>query len=116
PSDHSDIAGNDNVDSYGIIGQAGYMVIPDKLEPFVRYEWTELDDDTLNTYDQISILTVGANYYFKQHQAKFTLDVQWVMDPINDDDAVTAGGANLNGTSNRSLDLGALGLLDTSED
>lgn len=79
---NDEISNNENVEIHSYLVQAGYMVIPDKLEPFVRYEWIEYDDPSV-TNDEINILTFGANYYIKKHDAKFTLDVVYAMDPIS---------------------------------
>ena len=35
------------------------MLVPDKVEPFVRWEYIDLDDSSLSE-DQISLLTAGA--------------------------------------------------------
>lgn len=75
---HTDYEADPNVDDYGLVVQGGYMVIPDKLEPFVRYELLMLDDEP-----DVNILTVGANYYIRKHNAKLSVDVVWVMDPMD---------------------------------
>lgn len=69
-------------DQMGFVVQGGYMVIPDKLEPFVRLEYME-DDDVANAGadEDAWLLTFGVNYYFeKGHDAKFTADVVWLVD------------------------------------
>ncbi|MCE9591319.1 MAG: OprO/OprP family phosphate-selective porin [Planctomycetes bacterium] len=96
-----EIVQNDNVEIHGYMVQGGYMVIPDKLEPFVRYEWVEFDDPSI-THDEVNMLTVGVNYYIKKHDAKFTLDCVWAMD------AIESGAAP--------SDLGMLGLVGESAD
>ena len=73
---------NDNevaadTDSYGYVIQGGYMVIPDTLEPFVRWEHLDLEDDTGG---EVDILTFGANLYNDKHNSKLTVDVIWVLD------------------------------------
>lgn len=65
--------GGVSTSDYGFLVQGGYMVIPDKLEPFLRYEYALVDDDAGN--HDIQIVTVGANYYILRHAAKFTADV-----------------------------------------
>jgi hypothetical protein len=72
-------------DHYGLVVQGGYMVVPDTLEPFVRYELLMLDDDaiTAGLDDDLNIITAGVNYYIKKHDAKFTLDVVWLLDSTN---------------------------------
>ena len=69
-------------DLYGYLIQASFMVIPDKLEPFIRYEYIDFDEAYSSSYDEVSIVTVGANYYFKKHAAKFTMDVVWALDAL----------------------------------
>ncbi len=64
-------------DMIGFLVQAGYMVIPDTLEPFVRFDW--IDGDVAGQ-DEAMFVTVGANYYFKKHNAKFTADVLFWLD------------------------------------
>lgn len=70
-----------DLDHYGFIIQAGYMVIPDKFEPFVRYEWIDVDDALWN--DAVSIITVGFNWYINKHNTKFTFDVLYALDELN---------------------------------
>jgi len=71
-------------DWYAFVLQAGYMIIPDKLEPFARYEYLQFNDG----YDQGSLvitqvhpelLTLGVNYYIAKHRAKFTLDTTYAF-------------------------------------
>lgn len=67
-------------DMYGALIQAGFMVIPDTLEPFVRLEW--ITDDVGGNDDAV-IMSVGFNYYFKKHNAKFTADLVYWVDGDN---------------------------------
>src|SRR5690606_14875271 len=60
-------------DDIAAVAQIAYMVIPDKLEPFVRYEWIGFDD--ARGVNDGHLMTVGANYYLNKHNAKFTADV-----------------------------------------
>ncbi|MEX0776783.1 MAG: porin [Phycisphaeraceae bacterium] len=66
------------LEDFGFLVQGGYM-INDKVEPFVRYEWISPDGPGLT---DVQIVTVGANYYIKKHNAKFTVDLVWGMDPL----------------------------------
>jgi hypothetical protein len=102
---HSDFEERDNRDLYGAVIQAGYMVIPNKLEPFIRYEWIDLDSSAVSD-DQINLVTFGVNYYIIRHQAKFTFDVVWALDPIPM--AEVLGVQDNDGTNQT---LGSLGLL-----
>jgi hypothetical protein len=72
-------ATNVNGYDYGFILQAAYLVT-DKLEPFVRYDFINFDEDLLPTAkeNQVHEIAVGANYYFKGHNAKFTTDVTFL--------------------------------------
>jgi hypothetical protein len=95
-------SGSENFDDYGFEIQAGYFVIPDKLEPFARYELIMLDEDRAGA-DPCNILTIGANYYFRKHDVKFTVDCVWAMDPLT--------GANIAGTG-----ISGLGLITDTAD
>lgn len=87
-------------DDYGFVVQGGYMVIPDKLEPFVRYEY--MDGDSIQ---QTSLVTIGANYYLNKHNAKFTVDAVWALDSIDSSALMPFGG---------STSISGLGLKDDS--
>ncbi len=63
---------------YGFVAQGGYN-IDDTYEPFVRYEYLNLDS---NGSDHINIVTAGLNWFNNQHNAKFTADVVWALDTI----------------------------------
>lgn len=102
-NEDDEIVDDDNVEIHGYMVQAGYMVIPDKLEPYVRYEWVEFDDPFV-TNDEVNMITVGGNYYINKHNAKFTLDVVFVMDPLD------ASNTALSGTTGMGL------LTDSSND
>lgn len=63
-------------DMYGIVVQGSYN-FNDTIEPFVRAEYLHSDEDGDDTG---VFLTVGVNYYFRQHDAKFTLDAMFIID------------------------------------
>ncbi len=93
-------------DHFGAMGQVGYMVIPDKFEPFARYEWISFDGAT-NAGDQdVNLITVGFNYYLKKHDAKFTMDVVYALDPIDGTTGSLSTGAFPNSASGSSSGLG----------
>lgn len=77
----TDEASTGDLNDFGAVVQAGYMVIPDKLEPFARYEWIGPDDD--RDFDDMNLITLGANYYFRKHATKLTVDVVWAFDELN---------------------------------
>ncbi len=77
-------------DIYGLVAQAGYQ-IPfngEIVEPFIRYEWIDFDNaissalPAPNTDNRVHMITVGGNYYFNKHSAKFTLDVVHAFDSL----------------------------------
>ena len=79
----------------GAVIQASYFVIPDKLEPFARYEWLNIDSEdngagAFSSPGAVNTFTFGANYYLKKHAAKFTLDVVWAAESLNE--SSTGGG------------------------
>jgi hypothetical protein len=80
-SDYDDDFGP-NYDAYGINVQAAYQVIPNKLEPFITFEWmtVDTDDSFSDDLDDVMLLSFGANYYFQKHNAKVTFDVVWWLD------------------------------------
>lgn len=68
----------------GVVLQGAYQVT-DRVEPFIRYEWLDADDSDETAIagaarDAAQIITVGGNYYLRQHNAKFTADVVYVFD------------------------------------
>ena len=73
------IRGVDDLNRYGVVVQGAFMLIPDKLEPFLRWEW--IDPDTMH---QVNLVTLGANYYLNKHNAKFTADLVWAVNALND--------------------------------
>lgn len=70
-------------------------MVPDTVELFDRYEWIDFDGvyyrnsgagtqgGTGNlAQDNLRLITVGANWYLKKHNAKFTVDLVWALDPV----------------------------------
>ncbi len=74
-----DYDGSSSVDQdpMGLLVQAGYHIIPDKLEPYVR--WEMIDSDVQGE-EELQAFTFGLNWYINKHNAKFTTDVVWVYD------------------------------------
>ena len=66
-------------DDLGVQVEAGVFVIPKKLQPFVRYDYIDVDGR-----DEMNLITAGFNYYLNKHKAKFTVDVVHAMDPLYD--------------------------------
>ncbi len=67
-------------DNYFYVAQAGFFLIPDKLDLFFRFEYADLDDDF--GVEDIDMYTFGGNYYLQGHKAKLSLDVVWVAEPL----------------------------------
>jgi hypothetical protein len=91
------------VDQLGFIGQAAYMVLPNKLDAFARFEsidfdgaWYRLNQGSvLNgsrnlADDHLSLLTFGVNRYLVKNNARFTLDFVHAFDPVPVSDAGNA--------------------------
>ncbi len=77
----------------GFVIQAAYLVT-DRLEPFVRYDYTYLagksEAASLGVKDHaVQEITVGANYYLYRQNLKLTLDGTWLPDGApSDTDAI----------------------------
>jgi hypothetical protein len=83
----------------GAILQAGYVIPRTRWEPFARYDFVLLDDQGLRSgaNDFFNEFTIGVNYYFKRHSAKFTLDFVFLPDgfPTTRRTAVVGGGSSM---------------------
>lgn len=80
------VDGGDSLGQYGILLQAGYMIVPDKVEIFGRYEWMDMDAPGVpgqEVENSVSIITAGANFYLNKHSAKFSLDVLFALDSLD---------------------------------
>lgn len=107
---HTDLEAGEDLNMYGVVLQGGYMIIPDKLEPFARAEWINLDGRNTTGKNDLLIFTLGANYYFIRHRAKFTADVMWVANNL-------PGSGVLGLQDNQAFDqtLGHLGLRSSTD-
>ena len=63
----------DTVNSDGFYTQAGYFVLPKKLEVAARYSMVDPDTDVTN--DLQREYTIGVNYYFRAHRSEIQADV-----------------------------------------
>jgi hypothetical protein len=75
-------------DDYGFVIQGGYQIIPNKVEPFVRYEFVTFDNARTraplpDTFNDIHIITAGVNLYQAKHNAKLTADVVYGINEIH---------------------------------
>lgn len=73
----NNIGGTNDIDQFGFVVQGGIMLIPDKFEPFLRWEW--IDPDTTHA---VNLVTVGTNYYLHKHNAKITTDLVWALNSL----------------------------------
>jgi hypothetical protein len=90
-TDFDDAGATADANPWGIVVQGGYN-IPlnngNSVEPFVRWEHIDFDNlavtasDTTAFANEVDLVTVGANYYFKKHNAKLTTDVVWALDAL----------------------------------
>lgn len=66
--------GQFDIKYYGVVVQGGYYFTP-KFEVFGRGEWAQFQIDGVGIgFDQLTLATVGFNYYFDGHDAKLTTD------------------------------------------
>jgi predicted porin len=84
---HSDNDGASDVDQYGFQTQVSYL-FTEKLEPYLRYEYIDYDDNTAfdgsgAAADDLGLLTAGLNYYISGHSAKVTFDVMYAFDSVS---------------------------------
>ncbi len=68
-----------------IMAQAGY-VFNQKIEPYVRYEFLHLQGTPVGSENNVHEVSVGFNYYFHGHNAKFTGQVMYLPNgiPVSD--------------------------------
>jgi hypothetical protein len=89
------LTGAPEYDQFGFVVQGGWHIVPDKFEIFGRYEWYDWDNATTdaggvfagsNASDDISLFTVGFNYYFlnRGHGWKWTTDLVFASEAIPD--------------------------------
>ncbi|MDP9173267.1 MAG: porin [Planctomycetota bacterium] len=71
---------------YSMLGQVAYL-IDNKLEPYARYEYLHLAGTPAGSQNNVTEISVGANYYFYGHNVKLTGQVMYLPTgiPINDD-------------------------------
>ena len=64
---------------WGFLVQGSYM-FDQNWEAFARYDFTDFDKDALasDSENEVHEITIGVNYYFHGHNAKFTVDVGWL--------------------------------------
>ena len=83
-------AGSTSASQLGFVVQGAWM-LNDKWDIYARYEWADLDDNssmnivaTSPGLTDLSIITVGVNYYIDNHTAKWTSDIGFGLDSTPD--------------------------------
>lgn len=76
--------GGDSITSDGFYTQAGYFIIPKKLELAVRYSLFDPDNDMPD--DLQREYSTGVNYYFRGHRSKIQADVSHFVTDTEDTD------------------------------
>jgi hypothetical protein len=66
---------------FGLVLQGGVYILP-KWEVFARYEYGWWDFDNDDSFTDLSVVTVGTNYYFNDHNLKFTADIGVGLDQL----------------------------------
>jgi len=85
-----DAAGATDPDQFGFLVEGGYFVIPDTVQPFVRWEWLDSDPG------EAQVVTIGGNYFLRKHNAKFTVDLAYAYE---NDENLTNNPFGANGAS-----------------
>lgn len=70
-------------DDYGLVAQFGLLIPNTDWEPYIRYSLLMPSSDRGND-DDFSTLAFGVNYYMHGHAAKFSADVVYYIDSINE--------------------------------
>ncbi|NBB94922.1 MAG: hypothetical protein GVY16_04190 [Planctomycetes bacterium] len=104
--------------NYGFQAMVNYQVLPNELEPFIRYELVMLDEDINNELvasgvsneidDNLNLVTMGVNWYGHKHDSKVTVDLVWALDAIDNPYVTNAAGDQQPNT------IGLLGLQSDS--
>lgn len=77
--------GDAEADNFGLIVQGGIFIPETDWEVFARYDGIFADDDfSAGDDDVFNTITVGANWYWSGHAAKFTIDGQFFIDDAAD--------------------------------
>lgn len=107
-TDEAGVTGAD-FDDFGFLAQASYLIAED-IELFSRYDII-IPDSGRAANDSFSAITLGFNYFIHGQAARFTLQVQWFLDPTT----ATAAG-NFANTGARSPANTLFGVLPSADD
>jgi hypothetical protein len=94
-NDTESVSGLTDVDT----GELGFLVqgglyLNDEMELFARYEYADVDR---TGFDDLSIMTVGLNWYFAGHNAKWTTDIGYAFDQVPTAGGLVGGGVHEDG-------------------
>lgn len=78
-------------DTFGLIVQGGIFIPETDWELFARYDVLFADDDNTDGEDTFSTVTVGTNWYWSGHAAKFSLDFAIFLEDPSDFATVPGG-------------------------
>lgn len=106
------VTGGSDGDNFGFVVQGG-LNFDENNEGFLRYDYVGADDALVGQNDELSTITVGLNHYMHGHAAKFTVDLNWVLDDAMNP-AAGSGGAVTPSFVN-SPGIGYLGSNDSDE-
>lgn len=67
-----------NVDQYGALLQGGWFATPN-VELVARYEWGDSD---MPGEDDLSIVTLGVNWFIVRHRLKLTADIGYALNSV----------------------------------
>lgn len=66
-------------DMLGVVVQGGFFLTP-QCELTARYEWAQSDAPS---EEELSLATIGLNWFFAKHRAKWSIDVGYAINPIS---------------------------------
>ncbi|MHC4108268.1 MAG: porin, partial [Planctomycetota bacterium] len=70
-----------HINVFGMVAQGGVYLTP-KLEAFARFEYGIFDIDAAD-FPDLTVLTLGGNYYFEGHDAKLSADIGFGISQIS---------------------------------
>jgi hypothetical protein len=76
-------------DQLGVVAQAGVFVTK-QVEIIGRYEWGDLDTEGV---DDLSLATVGVNYFIAKHQLKVSADIGYSFNELSTGWTYNGGGS-----------------------
>jgi hypothetical protein len=74
------IVGLESANPWALVIQGG-VFLSEEWELFARYEWTDFDAGPLT--DDLSLITLGFNYYIDKNHWKFTTDFGFGLDEVD---------------------------------